>query len=73
MCGFCCTVGHIVGCDLLGACSNIEHVDSAIKESKGSDGLIVWHFVSRLVDPSKGEVAVLSCLTVLNAIAVIGV
>jgi hypothetical protein len=37
--GFCCTVGHVVGCDLLGAYSNIEHVDSAIEEASFEDNL----------------------------------
>jgi hypothetical protein len=68
MCGCCCAVGHIVGSDFFGTCSNVEAADCSIEESESSNWLVVWDFVSRFVDSSEREVAVLSCLTVLNTV-----
>ena len=66
--GLCCAIGYIIGCDLLGAGSYVEHVDRAIEDGEGRKWLIEWNFMSRLVDASEREVAVLSCLAVLDAI-----
>lgn len=44
------TIGNQVGCDLLGTSRRIPTVDGAVEECKSGDGLVVGHFVTRLVD-----------------------
>jgi hypothetical protein len=47
---------------------DIKHVDSAVKESKRCQRLIVGHLVAGLVDPSEAEIAVFARLAVLDAV-----
>lgn len=54
--------------DLLRAGGDVEHVDGAVEEGEGGDGLVVGDLVAGLVDAREAEVAVLARLAVLDAV-----
>lgn len=58
----------IIRADLDLATGDIPAVQSAVEQLQRRDGLVKRHFVTGLVDPGEGEVAVLAGLAVLDAV-----